>query len=218
MLESLSVDGLILAGGQSLRMGRDKALLPVAGRALLLHQVAQMCPVVGQLFVAPNVVPLAAVALANPGTEAGAPGVVLLPDALPGREGPLAGVLPALQASSAGLLWIMPCDTFGLGAPVLAALHQALQESGADIAYARQGDDDHPLLALWRTSVRDALQTFLAAGGRSVFRWYATQHVVAVDIAQQAGQCFNLNTPQDYQQLLEGLAAGDSGTDIKHAD
>lgn len=206
VVNSNSIDGLILAGGQSRRMGRDKALLPVGGRALLLHQLAWMCPVVGRLYVALNVVQL------PHGVAPAMPGVQLLPDALPGREGPLAGILPALQASSADLLWIMPCDTYGLGVDLQQALLEALQASGADIAYARQGGDDHPLLALWRTSLKDALQAFLEAGGRSVFRWYATQQAVAVELPSQVGQSCNLNTPEDYQRLLDSLSGRNEKT------
>ena len=99
----------------------------------------------------------------------------------------------------------MPCDSYGLTVSLKDKLLRALEQAGADIAYATQSGDDHPLVAIWRTSIKDKLQAFMDDGGRSVFRWYATQKVATVDIPVVRGQCFNMNTLEDYQDLLKEL-------------
>jgi molybdenum cofactor guanylyltransferase len=189
------IDGVILAGGQSLRMGRDKAGLRVAGKTLLQHQSEMMCPQVLQLFIAGNVA----------GAGVSMPGVIVLEDFFKNSAGPLSGALAALNASSASFMWIMPCDSFGFNGSLKEQLLRALQESGADIAYVKCGNNVHPLLAVWRTGVKDKLLTYFQSGERSVLKWYASMPVFAVEYTMAKGQCCNMNTPEDYQALLDNL-------------
>lgn len=189
------VDGLILAGGQSVRMGRDKAGLMVAGKTLLQHQIERMRPEVGQLFVAGNALP----------AVISGQDVTVVADFFGKPEGPLSGALAALNASTAEFLWIMPCDSFGFNGMLKQRLLQALAESGADIAYVEHAGNVHPLLAVWRTSVKPALLAYLQAGERSVLKWYGTMPAVAVEYAVEQGQCCNMNTPADFQALLDSV-------------
>lgn len=189
------IDGLILAGGESLRMGCDKAGLRVGGKTLLQHQIDQMYTEVGQLFVAKN-------ATLN---EATINNVVFVEDFYTGRAGPLSGALAALNASSAEFLWVMPCDSYGFDGLLRQQLLRALADTGADIAYIKHQGNRHPLLAVWRTSIKEALSVYLQAGGRSVLKWYASMPAVAVDCIVEKGQCCNMNTPEDFQALLDTL-------------
>lgn len=189
------IDGLILAGGQSLRMGCDKAGLMVAGKTLLQHQMDSMCPEVGRLFIAGNA----------ESANISAPNVAVVADFFKDFEGPLSGALGALQASDASFLWIMPCDSFGFNALLKEQLLGALHKSGADIAYLVHEGNAQPLLAVWRTSVKPELLVYLQAGERSVLKWYGTMHAVAVECNVAKGQCCNMNTPADFQALLNSV-------------
>lgn len=189
------MDGVVLVGGNSVRMGRDKASLLVAEKTLLHHIITMMRPEVVRLLVVGNqrIVPSVL------------DDVILVNDIYPGSEGPLSGVLAALQVSSADFLWIMTCDNYGFTSDLLAALLQRLSETGADIAYLNCGGREHPLMAVWRTRVKDDLGDYLQAGGRSVFKWYATQRVEIVTMPMLPQQFCNINTPEDYQALLDAV-------------
>ncbi len=178
-----------------MRMGRDKAGLMVAGKNLLQHQIDRMRPEVGQLFVAGNAVP----------AEISGQDVTVVADFFGKPEGPLSGALEALNASTAVFLWIMPCDSFGFNSMLKQRLMQALAETGADIAYVVHAGNVHPLLAVWRTSVKPVLADYLQAGERSVLKWYGTMQALAVECAVEKGQCCNMNTPADFQALLDNL-------------
>src|SRR5258708_24214760 len=77
------IAGYILAGGMSSRLGRDKALVELAGRPLLLHMQGLLSSVASRVTV---VAPLRYSAL----------GVRMIPDEWPGY-GPLGGIATALR-------------------------------------------------------------------------------------------------------------------------
>ena len=194
------VDGVILAGGQSRRMGRDKASLLVANKTLVSYLVELMAPRVGQLIIARGEQPsLGAVAAAEDKL------VVIRDFYRSSSEGPLSGLLAAMQLSGAEYLWVMTCDNYGLGGGILDALVQAVEESGADIAHARIAGRAQPLLALVSTRLAGSLEEYLESGQRSVMRWYGMQNTVVVDVVPESANFSNINTPDDYQALLESL-------------
>lgn len=88
----------ILAGGQSRRMGQDKALVDFLGEPLLQRVIRRISPVTDDLFV---------VAPPRPGYEAF--GVRLVPDRLPGC-GPLGGIYTALLSARYHRCLVLSCD------------------------------------------------------------------------------------------------------------
>jgi molybdenum cofactor guanylyltransferase len=189
------IDGLVLAGGKSQRMGMNKAHLMVGDKTLLQHQVDAMRPLVAQVFVAGN-----ALKTCEPYND-----TIQITDFFAGAEGPLSGALSALKASKAEYLWIMPCDSFGFNKTLKEQLLQALCEDGADIAYVTHNNNRHPLLAVWRSNMQQPLRMYLESGERAVLKWYDTLNTVRVEFPLQKGQCFNMNTPEEYQALLSDL-------------
>src|SRR5690242_6663170 len=82
------VVGVILAGGQSRRMGgTDKAFLPLAGRPLIAHVIERLRPQVDAVVVNSNGDPAR---FADFGLE-------VIADAIGGFQGPLAGILTGMQ-------------------------------------------------------------------------------------------------------------------------
>jgi molybdenum cofactor guanylyltransferase len=112
---------LLLAGGRSTRMGRDKALLlhPVSGQPLLLHQAALLRSLPGCAELLLSAPPERGYALAGPLADAS-----LVPDAAPDL-GPLSGLAAGLATAShprllvlaVDLPFLTPSRLFGLLAP-----------------------------------------------------------------------------------------------------
>ena len=189
-----ALPAVILAGGQSRRMGGgDKGLLPLGAGTVIGQVIARMAPQVGRMAINAN----------GDAVRFAACGLPVLPDSLPGFPGPLAGVLAALDwAIFQRADWVVtvPSDTPFLPTDLVARLVMAVQ-GGAPIAIAATGDRMHPTCGLWCVALRDDLAAALDRDARKV-RDFTDRHGAA--IARFADgppdPFFNINTPADLAQ------------------
>lgn len=180
--------GLVLAGGQGRRMGGvDKGLQSLRGRPMVEHVIERLRPQVGEVLIN-----------ANQNLERyGAYGCPVVPDAVGGFAGPLAGLHAGMKTTRQPLILTVPCDSPFLPLDLAARLHAALEENQADIAVAKTHDQPHPVFALVRTAVLPHLEAFLARGERKIDLWYASLRVVEVPFDDEEAAFSNINTPQD---------------------
>ena len=99
--------GVILAGGRSRRMGRDKAMTLLDGRTLLDWVAAALSQAVSEVIVV--------------GREE-AEGIRAIPDAMPGGRGPSAGIVTGLKAAGGGPIMVVGVDQPWVRPATLAAL------------------------------------------------------------------------------------------------
>ncbi len=189
------VAGTVLAGGLARRMGgRDKGMLDLGGRSLLDHVIACLRPQVR--MVALNV---------NDDALRFDPSVFsLAPDMLPGRPGPLAGVLAGLDwtfANVPGLHWVVtvPTDTPFLPVDLVERLFEAVAASGADMACASSAGRRHPVVGLWPVHLRNELrQALISEGVRKIDAWTSRYRVAEASfIDDPVDPFFNVNSPDD---------------------
>ena len=167
--------------------GADKGLVDYQGRPLIEWVLAALAPQVGEIVISAN---------RNLDRYA-AYGRRVLPDTLPDFQGPLAGVLAALQAVTADWLLVVPCDTPHLPADLALRLLGTAQLEGVPLAVAEDAVRVHHSCFLVRTDQREHLAAFLARGERAVRRWQAELSSTTVRFA---AACFaNLNSPDDLQ-------------------
>lgn len=177
---------VILAGGLSRRMGADKAGILLAGKPLVAHVADRIAPQARQLMVnAP-----AGIDLPYP----------LLPDTLPDRPGPLAGILAAMRHAESigtGKVLTVPVDAPFL--PRDLARRLAVAADSGVIAVARSGGRLHPVATLWPAGLAADLEDWLAdPAHRRLTDFLARHPVVEVDFATgQIDPFFNVNTPDD---------------------
>lgn len=119
----------------------------------------------------------------------------VVPDAIGGFAGPLAGLHAGLTAASHPLAVTVPCDSPYLPLDLVARLRKALQAN--DLAVAKTGDQPHPVFSLVRRSVLGHLENFLSAGGRKIDAWYATLKVIEVPFDDEADAFRNINTREE---------------------
>jgi len=175
----------VLVGGRSSRMGRDKALLPFHG-GLLVESVA------GAVRLAAGNVVL----VGNP-RPFGQFSCGCVPDIYPG-EGPLGGILTALQHSTADWNLIVGCDMPGLTGYFLGKLLDAAREGDVD-ALLPAGPSHHlePLCAVYHGRVRHALYAAFARGVRKITESLEGLRTAAFLVPDAA--CFeNVNTPAEW--------------------
>ncbi len=187
--------GLLLAGGQSRRMGGgDKALRPLAGVALLDRAIARLRPQVDALVLNAN---------GDPARFADF-GLPVVADSAPDFAGPLAGVLAGLDWAAANRADCPYVVSVATDAPFLprelvARLAAALQAAEADLACAASGGRSHPVFGLWPVRLREDLRrAVIAQGVRKVNQWTARHKLVTVSFADAPiDPFFNANRPED---------------------
>ena len=182
------ITGVILAGGQGRRMGGvDKGLQPLRGRPMVAWVIERFAPQVDEVLVN-----------ANQNLERYAAfGHRLIPDAIQGYAGPLAGLHRGLTEAQHELVATVPCDSPFLPPDLVARLNAALERERAEIAVARTGKQPHPVFCLCRKRVLPGLTEFLAAGGRKIDAWYAKLKVVEVSFDDQEAAFSNINTEDE---------------------
>jgi molybdenum cofactor guanylyltransferase len=195
---------VIIAGGRASRMGGDKALLPLQGKPLLAHVLDAVHPQCSDILL-------------NVNTDIAyfeVFGLPMRPDVIADSKGPLAGLLTGmvwarLEHSAATHILSVPCDTPFLPGNLVARLHQALIESGSDIAVARDTERIHPVIGLWPVQLAALLADHLTgAAGRSVHGWLEKFAFCTATFA--ADSLRNLNTPNDHAGAEARLASRSS--------
>jgi molybdopterin-guanine dinucleotide biosynthesis protein A len=202
------VTGVLLAGGQSRRMGGgDKGLLELAGRPMLGHVICRLAPQVGRLVINAN---------GDPARFADF-GLPVVPDTVAGFAGPLAGVLAGMRWSAAnapGAQWIVTAagDAPLLPGDLVATMLAAVRLRQSAIALAQSCGELHPVIGLWPVALAQDLEEQLALGVRKVLDWTHRHGTVAVPF-EPTRVCgldidpfFNANTPQELDQLRAMLA------------
>ena len=188
-MNSPAITTVILAGGAATRMGGDKGLQLLHGRALID-------------WVLDNVRRHSAEILLSINTDNRnylRADCHMIRDIAPSNVGPLAGLQSALRHARHEWLASMPCDTPFLPEDVLPQLFFALQNSKGEVAVAVQSGQRHPTIALYKKSVLPKLDIFLHSGQRKVGGWVNSLHVTEV-LFDDAHAFLNINSIQDLLQ------------------
>ncbi len=165
----------------------DKGLQMLHGKTMIERVLARFAPQVDEVIINAN---------RNAGAYA-AFGARVVPDAVGGFAGPLAGLHAGMGACTTALVATVPCDSPFLPADLVARLHKALDGETADLAVAKTGEQPHPVFVLARRSLLDHLSRFLAGGGRKIDAWYAALRVAEVSFDDEADAFRNINTPDE---------------------
>lgn len=201
---STAVLGALLAGGRSRRMGGgDKWMLQLAGRPLVEHVADRLGPQVHGLVLNSNGDPDALRRFALP----------VVPDTLPDRPGPLAGLLAALRHAERlgpifGHVLIAAADTPFLPQDLVRRMWAGLRTTGAEVAIAASGRRLHPVVALVPVRLADRLESDLRDGRTArVATWFEQFAVAEVIFHGDPDPFFNINHPDDLAEA-ERLIAG----------
>ncbi len=191
----MTIAGVLLAGGQSRRMGGgDKALRLLGGETILARVIARLRPQVARLVLNAN---------GDPARFAGF-GLPVVADSVEGFAGPLAGILAGLDWAAANapgceLVLSAATDAPFLPADLAARLAAGMAAAGADLACAASRGQPHPVIGLWPVRLREELRHALVAEGvRKVDVWTARYRLATVDFpAGEVDPFFNANRPED---------------------
>lgn len=187
-----SLAGVVLAGGQSRRMGRPKALLRAGGGDPWLTRLLGLLRAAG----------------ANPRYVAGGQPAWSPPDAthvvdLRPDAGPLAGLESALLASPAEWLVVLACDLPCATPELVAALLWGRAPQALAVA-ARGPQGLEPLAACYARGALPRLRDYLDSGRRAARGFLDGLGAcpgALVEVEVEASALFNANTPADLSLL-----------------
>ena len=189
----MSVAGYVLAGGNSTRMGTDKALLQIDGIALAQQTARLVESVVGN-----------ATLVGAPGKYARL-GFAVIPDRRPGN-GPLGGMEAALLHTGCEWNLIVACDMASLAGDFLQGLcaaAQALPDDADCVVPVGPDQRAQPLSALYRRRCVTAVSLALDAGVRRVTALIATLKTKTWQ-ATDTLMFQNINTPEEWNRYVNG--------------
>jgi molybdopterin-guanine dinucleotide biosynthesis protein A len=183
------ISGVILAGGRSRRMGRDKATLPIAGRTLFERAYDAFAPVFEQILIAGDRPDLASAA------------VPCFADEYPGSA--LGGIHGGLKAAQTPWIFVIPCD---LAAPDPNLIRHLLPyRHHHDAVILRTINGFEPVFALYHKNCLPVMEQMLRQGNYRIYDFFdriRTRFVTSDELPKgwQSG-LVNLNSPQDLEQL-----------------
>lgn len=193
---------VIQAGGESRRMGKDKALIPFLGRTMIERVLGRISNLADEVLVTTN----------KPESYAFL-GLRLVPDVIPGR-GALGGLYTALSAAGQPLVAVVACDMPFVSLELLAYERDLLNQGGYDAVIPRTQGGTEPFHAVYqREACLPLVEAVIQADKWRVDAWYANANVRLLSPEEtrpydpQGLAFWNVNTPEELAEA-ERMAMG----------
>jgi molybdopterin-guanine dinucleotide biosynthesis protein A len=200
---------VIQAGGESRRMGQDKALKPFLGRPLIARVLERLAPLADEVMVTTN----------RPDAFSFL-GVTLVPDLKPGR-GALGGLHTAIASASYRLVAVVACDMPFASRELFAFQRDLLEAEAADVVIPPSGHGYgyEPLHAVYRREqCLSPIEAALAADDLKLIAWFPKVKVRTLtpdELSRYDPEhlaFWNLNTPEEFAQAEQRARTAESGS------
>lgn len=187
------VTGVILAGGESRRMGSDKSLLPVAGARFIDHVYRRMANLFDEVIIVTN----------SPDLYAEVP-CRKVPD-IYYAQGSLAGIHSGLAHARSERIFVVGCDMPFISSKVVKEI--CAHADDGDLVMPHSSSGHEPLHALYSKECLPAMEKVLDAGKRRIMLFFdqvkmkelPASAIHRIDPQEKSFQ--NINTPEDYFRL-----------------
>ncbi|WP_439294386.1 molybdenum cofactor guanylyltransferase MobA [Lonepinella sp. BR2882] len=184
----ITISAVILAGGKARRMqGADKGLQILAGKPLIEHIISRLQVQLEDIAINAN----------RHIEQYQQFGLPVFSDELVDFQGPLSGILTGLKRAETDYVLFVPCDCPFLPLNLLEKLKSAVLISQSLVAYASDGEREHPTFCLISRQLSTALSAYLNQGERRMLQFMLEQGAVAVDFSEQKNAFRNFNTLQE---------------------
>lgn len=198
-----AASGVILAGGASRRMGRDKLRLNVGGKPLVQRAHGSLAKRCDEILLVTS--------SSTPEQENYGLAARPIKDLRPGQRGPLAGLEAALAAARHDRVFVAAGDMPLVPESLVNFLLESLSETGTRVAVPKYGGRLHPLCAAYRREVLVELSFTLNLGVRSVHEFLGSiegvWHVEAELLLHGDPGLYlmNVNAPEDLYRARNEL-------------
>jgi len=187
------ITGVILAGGESRRMGSDKSLLPVAGARFIDHVYQRMANLFDEVIIVTN----------SPELYSEIP-CRKVPD-IYYAQGSLAGVHSGLAHAKGEKIFVVGCDMPFISPAVVRQICSHADEGDLVIPHSSSGHE--PLHALYSKFCLPAMERVLDAGLKRIMLFFEQVKLIELPVSEirqhdpQEKSFQNINTPEDYFRL-----------------
>ncbi len=181
------LSAILLAGGRSSRMGRDKAALSFRGISLLEWQVQKLRRLdIQDVMLSGFHDPVA--------------GIRIISDEYPGR-GPLGGLHACMKKAANPDCLVLSVDMPLVPVKALAGLAQVHRENRAAVTLLRHGDKLEPLVGVYQSKLFRTAEPLLKGEDTAVRRLLDETGFHLMDWTGDEALFLNCNTPEDYARL-----------------
>lgn len=194
-MKDTEIVGVVLAGGQSKRMGVKKALLPINNLPMIQIVAGVLQDVFDRVIV-----------VADSESDFQFLGLPVFPDRWK-NSGPLGGIHAAFSHLEAEALFVSACDT-----PFItqALIEYLLRQKSYPVCVASLHGRVHPLPGLYRKEILPELERSLASGERKLVEFLSRVGAVSISITPdlpfyKPHLLANLNEPMDYELVKQGM-------------
>ncbi len=183
-----NINGIILAGGKSERMGTSKAFLEFRGKPFIWHCIEALKPLVNEIIVVSD----------DPRFDDFQ--VFRIPDTIK-DVGPVGGLYSGLTYSKTQFNLVLSCDVPFIKTELLRQLIDAAEET-IDVVQLASESTSHPLIALYQKRCASYLVEQLSQNERRLRRVITFLRTKTVSITgPEALQLKNINTREEYNAL-----------------
>jgi molybdopterin-guanine dinucleotide biosynthesis protein A len=181
---------IILAGGNSLRMGVDKSMLPIGGCPMIQVIYEQLRGTFDQILISAS----------ESDPDFGILGAKIVPDRTP-KQGPLMGIASALEVSANELNFVVACDIPRIDLHLVRRMLTKANDVDVVIPTTAEGKYE-PLFAVYRKSALSAINQTLASGRRRISDVFPHCKVKYLELETELS---NLNTMAEYEEFRRSI-------------
>lgn len=189
-MRSADVSGIVLGGGLSSRMGKDKSGLTLDGKSMAVRALEALDELFDELIYVTN----------DPDLRQIVPATKIARDEIP-HLGPLGGILAGLRACESPRAFVVACDMPFVSIDLVRFL--IAHDVAADIIVPQIDGRLEPLHAVYSRSCIPHIADQLAAGSRQIIGFYDQVNTDVIDekslrlIDPELRSFFNINTADD---------------------
>ncbi|RUM47803.1 MAG: molybdenum cofactor guanylyltransferase [Hydrogenothermus sp.] len=202
----MSLSCIVLAGGKSKRMGKDKAFLDFKGKPFLRHILEKLSE------ISDNIVVIVNKDFSNySGIIEGFPQVSLVKDLFP-YEGPLNGVISAKNYVKHEKVLISTCDIPVISTELIKYLAGKIE--GYDMVLPIVNEKRQPFNTVYKKNSLEIAENIFKNGNRSLMKWIDNLKKVVInenEIKNFKNAIYmyqSINTPEDYKNFLKTFTKG----------
>jgi molybdopterin-guanine dinucleotide biosynthesis protein A len=183
---------IVLAGGKSLRLGRNKALEEIGGQSLIKRVIERLSPLGNEIIV-----------VTSSSDQLPDLGAKIVIDSYPGK-GNLVGIYSGLKAVASFHALMVGCDMPFLNIALLR--HLIALSPGFDVVIPRIDDELEPLHAIYSKNCLAPIEATLDSGKRRIVDFFAFVNVLYIESAEidkfdpEHLSFFNINSEADLER------------------
>ena len=197
-MEHNNILGTVLAGGKSLRFGKDKSQVKLNNKSLIDHILSEILTEFKELLIVSN----------NSIKFNKSEKISIIGD-FKNNLGPLGGVLTAMKwikDNNKDYQWIstFPTDTPFFKNQILKDFHDKINLKNVKLFFSKSNNTRHNIFGLWSIDLADKLEKDLENGDRKVEDWANKVGVNIIDMQfEKNDPFFNINTKEDLEKAKD---------------